>query len=73
MEVTSKVGITGNLYIWSPHKVILEAICKKIGKSVNSIYWNNRYQNVVRIKDKKQKKLAKKVLSSLINTPLPKT
>ncbi len=82
-SIYSATGITGNLYIWCKHKSILEALCKGIGKSPKSVYWNNKYAtNVVRIKRKDHKQAAKMILnryntkevpSSLKNTPPPET
>ena len=50
-------GITGNLYAFSSSLSEIRLVCDKIGKSKNSIYWNERYKFwVIRMKSKKHKK-----------------
>lgn len=54
MEI--KYGITGNYYIYSLNKEEVLKITIWLNRSVNSIYWNNKYQKwVLRIKRKSDK------------------
>ena len=55
-----KVGITGNYYFTAVSKELLIPICNKIGKSVNSIYFNKKYGvYVIKIKSKHYKRKVK--------------
>lgn len=55
-----KYGITGNYYAFSDDLKDVEDICLKINKSKSSIYYNIKYKKwVIKIKNKKQKKLLK--------------
>ena len=62
-----KFGITGNYYATSDNKAELQTLCSIIGKSIHSIYYNNKY-NVfaIRIKLKKHKTLIKQIQISNI-------
>lgn len=64
MKIYRNVGITGNLYFTSKKKEELNKVCNLIGKSVNSIYYNKKFNMwVIRIKSKKHKKAADGILS----------
>lgn len=53
---TFKVGLGGNYYIVCNTKEKLVLICKKLDKSSNSIYYNNKYNCwTIRIKSKRTK------------------
>lgn len=55
-------GITGNYYVTSIIKSELVKVCKKIGKSPNSISWHEKYQTFVfRVKNKTQKNKLKQI------------
>jgi hypothetical protein len=61
-KVTYKVGITGNHYVYSKEKEPVLEIALQIKKSINSVYFNKKY-NVwaIRIKNKKQKEILQKI------------
>lgn len=40
--VTIKCDITGNLYVFSNDKQDVVEVAKKIEKSINSVYYNNK-------------------------------
>lgn len=49
-------GITGNFYIVSDEKVILESICNRLEKATSAIKWHDKHQcYVVRFKSKRHK------------------
>ena len=51
-----RVGIGGNLYVWSKNDCEIIALCDKIGKARSSMYWNRKFKVwTIRIKNKKQK------------------
>lgn len=57
-----KVGLTGNYYLTSSNRNALELICKSLDKSINSIYWNEKYQTfAIRIKSNKHKERCKEL------------
>lgn len=65
VSIYSATGITGNFYLWSDGKDILQAFCKGMGKSISSIYYNRKYKvYAVRIKSKKHKVRAKNLFES---------
>lgn len=57
-----KTGITGNLYCFSVSKSDIEDVCKQIGKSINSVYWNNKHGVwAIRVKRPETKKIIKRL------------
>jgi len=59
-DLSIKHGLTGNVYCTSKSKKILERVCDKIGKSKNSIYFNEKYKVfAIRVKAKHHKKKIK--------------
>ena len=41
-EIIYKVGLTGNCYVFSKSKILITEIAIKIGKSLNSVYFNSK-------------------------------
>ena len=65
-----KVGITGNYYYTAIKPETLVDVCKIIGKSVNSIYYNKKYKlYVIRIRSKQHKLKAKQLRDREQGTP----
>ncbi len=57
-NVTYKVGITGNHYVYSTDKEPVVEVSLLIKKSINSVYFNKKYNLwAIRIKNKKQKEI----------------
>ena len=60
---TLKIGLGGNHYVICDTKEKLISICKSIDKSVNSIYYNDKYECwAIRIKSKAMKVKLNEVL-----------
>ncbi len=52
-----KMGIGGNLYVYSTVFTRMTEVCDKIGKSPSSIYWSNPYKcYVIRVKSSLHKR-----------------
>jgi hypothetical protein len=63
-NVTYKVGITGNHYVYSKEKEPVVEVSLLINKSINSVYFNKKYELwVIRIKNKKQKEILQKLFN----------
>lgn len=65
MSFEVKTGITGNKYVYSKNYGEVRKVCIRIGKSVNSIYFNKKYSVwVARIKSKAHKRALEKIWDS---------
>ncbi len=61
-KVKYSVGITGNHYVYGDDKEAVNTIALMINKSLNSVYWNEKYSVwAIRIKNKNQKLLLRNI------------
>ena len=61
-KINYDVGITGNHYVYGIDKDAIIEVAKSINKSINSVYWNEKYSVwAIRVKNKKQKALLKEI------------